>query len=279
MKFRAVYLLIISIILFPLMVDNFAQENTYFVDYNSVNGKLNENSQFKKGFGRYDGREISLRKNEFVNLFVYSEDFTPKLVLVDPDGNVANSNKTDKLYSTVQFMTPVEGEWIVYIVGKDSSVGDYTFQYAIADSSSMFIDEDASYCEKLSYLSAHSLANFRLFQFNQEAKSKLPDLSDLGTSFLDMTVGSYNSTFYDGENVDDAIKEWKKVTHSISLCLKNNWKLEASDWHKHDGVNTKMATFRNKKDSRFIISLLSEYEEEENQKHYSVELLIGSSVE
>lgn len=249
----------------------------YNVEYRTLNGAINEKSQVSKGFGRYNGYTIPLHENETVNFFVYSEDFTPKLVLVDPNGKTAKYTLVDKIYATMQLKIPFEGDWVVYVVTDDTIKGDYYFQYTIAPEAMMYINENADLCEKLDYLVAHSKANFRIFEFDNKALNLLPDMSGFGNSFLDLTTGSYNSTFYDDDNKDRATTSFNNLFDSINKCsIFTGWKKETTDWKITNGVKSKYKMIKEKGgDKRFIMVLLSEYDEE-NYIHYTVELLVGS---
>lgn len=257
---------------------NYSQTSAgYFVDFHTFDGELTNSDQMKAGFGKYDGYELEMNKGEIVNFFVYTEDFTPKLVLVDPKGRTAKVTKVDKIYATMQLQIPISGDWIIYVVGTDSAVGKYYFQYALTDSASMYISESADFCSKIKYLTAHAKANFRLFEYNEYAMDNLPDLSGFGQSFLDLTTGSYNSVLYDGENIEEAEKIFNSYFSKTEKCLdEKNWKKKEEDWKETDTFRSKMKLLNEKgSEKRFIALLLTEYFEDQNYNHITLEFLIG----
>ena len=182
---------------------NYSQVNKqqFQVDFNEIQGELTSKDLYKKDFGRYHGYEIELYEGEAINFVVYTKNFQPSIAFVNPNGEIyQQSSRNDKGYANIVTIVPKSGNWVLYVIGDQSSRGSYTLQSAIAEPNSLSLDKDADFCITLNFLLAHSNAYFFLLE-NSLSGKQLVKMNGAVDSFLDEESGSYNAVFYDGNDI------------------------------------------------------------------------------
>lgn len=242
------------IVLILLVLSNHAYAQ-FEVEFSESKGSLSITDNLKPGFGRYDGYRIPLYKGETVNFIVFSEKFNPGLILVTPLGEVfKQSSKTTLEFATIITDISEDGEWILYVVGDSSSVGEYQFQYAIAASNSVSLPADADFCTSLQFILAHSKAFFLLIENQYDSSNSFIKLKGAKDSFIDEVDGSYTSVFLETDNLNEAEKQYKDLINNVSNCLDKNWKSKSSDWRKKEDyrINETVITENIKDSYRFI---------------------------
>lgn len=244
------------IVLFILLVSNLSYAQ-FEVEFNETKGSLTLSDNLKPEFGRYDGYRIPLYKGETVNFIVFSEKFNPGLIFVTPQGDVfKQSDKTTPGFASIITDITEDGEWILYVVGDSSSVGEYQFQYAIAGSNSVSLPADADFCTSLQFILAHSNAFFLLLENRYDSSNSFIKLKGAKDSFIDESDGSFTSVFLETDNLNEAEKLHKDLINSISSCLDKDWKSRSSDWRKNVDYRVKETVFtENIKDSNRVIKI------------------------
>lgn len=249
----------------------FAQQNTakFQVDYNEINGQLTSKDQFKKDFGRYKGFEIELYQGELVNFVVFSKSFQPGIALVNPSGEIFKQNSgTGNGYANVITPIPTSGNWIVYVVGKESSSGKYQMQISIAEPNALALDSTADFCTSLEFLLAHSNAYFYLLENAIEKKSSRLWLKDAADEFFDEDDGSYNAHYYSGDDELKAENVFKEMSNRISSCLGSGWVEKSESWTKTQDYKEKSATFTEKVKDKPRYVKVAIYDMQGSQQRY-----------
>ena len=220
-------LLILLFVYAPLM---FAQQQ-FQVEFHRQSGKLTSSDLYKKGFGRYDGYQLPVNKGEAVNLLIYSEKFTPTILLVDPEGKTFRQNSANaEGYAHIETVIPSTGEWIVYVVGDSMATGDYFFQYGFAEPNSIELDSNADFCTGIDFLLEHANAYFIFLENPVDLTARFPKLEGATDAFIDEDDGSYTATMYDGNNEKEAVDIYDNLLKKVKSCVKKGWKVEESDW-------------------------------------------------
>jgi hypothetical protein len=182
------------------------------VEYNEINGSLTKTDEFKKELGRYDGYEIPLYEGEAVNLIVYSEKFSPRLIFVTPGGNIYKqaSSGTSKIASIISTVNE-SGNWILYVVGDSAATGDYTFQYSFASKNSLILPVQHDFCTSLQFVVAHAKAYFLLMENPVDAKTAFVKINNAVDAFIDESDGAYTAKMYEGNNLAEAEKIYNQI--------------------------------------------------------------------
>lgn len=228
------------------------------VEFNEVKGELTKSDKYKEGFGRYDGYNIPLYAGEGVNFVVYSEKFEPKIVFVSPDGNVYKQSDGNGNIASLITTVPEEGEWVLFIVGDQNSLGKYTFQYAFASSNSLTLPAESDFCSTLNFIIAHAKAYFLLFENPVDSKQSFVKLNNAKDAFIDDSDASYNAVYLETDNLKEAEQLYKKLSDDITKCIGNSWSSADSNWQKVDDykiMNTKYLE-KIKEKERFIKVIL-----------------------
>lgn len=244
-------------VLFGLFTLTYGQ---FEVEYSKIEGSLNALDNYRQNFGRYDGYELELYQGEAVNIIVYSDDFLPKILFVNPKGKVFQEALPEKTnVAVISTSIPESGEWILYIVGDSTTTGKYTLQLSIASSNSVSLPPDTDFCTKLNFILAHANAYFFLLEAPVSSKSTFVKLDGSLDTFLDESDGSYVSKFYEGNSLKDAEKIFSEIINRVRNCLDKNWKQQSKDWQTVDDYKIKgiMLTESGNKIERYIqISLI-----------------------
>lgn len=261
---------------------HYAQEKSkkIQVDFNEIKGELIAKDLYKKDFGRYDGYEIELFEGEAVNFVVYTQKFQPSLALVNSKGEIfKQSDRNDKGYGNIVTTITISGKYVLYVIGSESSLGNYILQTAIAEPNALSLDSTSDFCATLDFLLAHSIAYFFLLENPNLATQQLVKLNYAVDAFIDEEDGSYNATFYSGNELQKADPAFKNIVDKIKLCLSNDWKMKISEWQRTEDYKEKLITFTEniKERPRYIVVGLFDYTGS-NQKYknrYSVEVEIN----
>ncbi|NJD23651.1 MAG: hypothetical protein FIA82_13455 [Melioribacter sp.] len=261
---------------------NYAQEKPkkVQVDFNEIKGELTAKDLYKKDFGRYDGYEIELFEGEAVNFVVYTQKFQPSLALVNSKGEIfKQSDRNDKGYGNIVTTIPVSGKYVLYVVGSDNSFGSYVLQTAIAEPNALTLDSTSDFCNTLDFLLAHSIAYFFLLENPNLATQQLVKLNDAQDAFIDEDDGSYNASFYTGNELQKAEALFKSLTNKIKLCTDKEWKMKSTGWLAIEDSREKTFTFtENVKDRpRYIVIGLFDYagSKQKYKNNYSLEVKIN----
>lgn len=214
------------------------------VEFNEINGSLTQADKFEKDFGRYDGFEIPLYENEAVNFVVYSEIFLPKLIFVSPSGSVfrqaqAGGNRVASIIASI----PETGEWLLYVVGDSSAIGNYLLQYALASSNSTGLPKEADFCTTINFLTVHSKAYFLLLENIDEIKEKFVKLENALDTFFDEENGSFVVKLYEGNDLTKAELVVKNMTEELSKCVEKQWNAKNESWKNLDDFRIKTNAF------------------------------------
>ncbi len=227
------------------------------VEFNQIEDTLKESDKYQKDFGRYKGYEIELYEGEAINFIAYSSKFSPKLVLVDPNGKIfkeaiSNNSNIASLITRISH----HGQWILYVIGDSLSEGNYSIQLAIVSSNSRFLPENSDFCTSLDFILAHSKANFLFFENSIDSRNSFAKLNGAINAFVDESEGAYVATFYDGNNLIEAEKIYKEIIMNIKNCLDNKWKIQSKDWQKVEDYKIKGTLINgNKNDSESYIQI------------------------
>ncbi len=227
----------------------FGQEagQKFSVDFSEIKGELTLKDLFKKDFGRYDGYEIDLFENEAVNFVVYTNYFNPSLAFVDPKREIYKQNVgAGKGYANIITTVPTSGTWILYVIGDESSTGSYLLQTAIAEPNALTLSDDADFCATLDFLLAHANAYFFLLENPVLQKQQLVKLNNSTDAYFDEETGSYNATYYDGNDLKKAEALFKSISEKIKTCIGKNWTEKYSNWQKVENYKVKSITFTEK---------------------------------
>lgn len=201
-----------------------AQE--FYVEYQKIEAELNSQDLFKENFGRYDGYQLPLNKGERAHFIVFSEDFSPSLVLVTPnDTKYQQASARGDDFITMGLKVPESGEWLLYVLGDSAAEGEYYLQYAFADSASLFLSKDADFCTGLNFILAHSNAYF-IFPQTIPSNRPLHKLSGAVDSFINSDDAAYVATYYEGDNLEKAKAKYQSLSESLKKCLMKGWKRE-----------------------------------------------------
>jgi len=269
----------ISIVFLFVLVSNiFSQQ--FHVEYQKLEGNLSPKDLTKDNFGRYDGYSMPMNENEAAYFIVYAENFSPSLVLIDPEGELyQKASAKGEDYVSMGLLVPQSGDWVLYIVGDSSAHGNYLLQYAFTDSTSLFLDNNADFCEGVSYLLEHANAYF-LFPQTFPTKKPLYQLNGAVDAFINGDDASYNSIFYQGNKKVEADEVYKSLSEKISDCVPKGWKEKIGKDDVHNSGNEQFVTWTEpvKNNARYVKVSIVEYSENESSSEYldkySVELTI-----
>ncbi|MEW6702658.1 MAG: hypothetical protein AB1298_08050 [Bacteroidota bacterium] len=223
------------------------KQQKFQVDFNEIKGELTSKDLFKKDFGRYDGYEIELFEGEAVNFVAYSKEFQPALAFVNPKGAIfQHSTANNKNFASIITTISASGVWILYVIGDEKSSGSYTLQTAIAEPAALSLSSDADFCVTLDFLLAHSSAYFLLLENLALTERKLVKLNDAVDAFIDDEDGSYNASYYDGNELSEADAVFKNISEKIKSCTGKNWQMKSASWNKVEDYREKSVTFTEK---------------------------------
>lgn len=263
---------IIFILLVVLVCNKiFAQESNY-VEYSLVQGTIDENDQYKKEFGRYDGFQVPLNAGEYVYFSVFSEDFNPSILLVSPTQEKFSENQSKGTgFASIKTRVPTSGEWYVYVIGTANSKGSYYYQYAFADSVAVTLPEKKDFCSELNFLIKHASAYF-LFLQDEEGIYKISNTVD---AFIDGNDGSYNSVLFNTGNKEDAERKFIEYNLNLKECLGGSWQEFKGEWKKIEDFKQKKTEFMKKIDSnRYSVLLKLNDFSSGGEGDFSLELVI-----
>jgi hypothetical protein len=214
------------------------------VEYNEINGSLTKTDEFKKELGRYDGYEIPLYEGEAVNLIVYSEKFSPRLIFVTPGGNIYKqaSSGTSKIASIISTVNE-SGNWILYVVGDSAATGDYTFQYSFASKNSLILPVQHDFCTSLQFVVAHAKAYFLLMENPVDAKTAFVKINNAVDAFIDESDGAYTAKMYEGNNLAEAEKIYNQYANDVGNCLDKSWIRKSESWVDIDDYKVKSVLY------------------------------------
>lgn len=265
---------ILAIVCLPVLI--YGQKINYQIEFQKTTGQLTKSDLTKKDFGRYDGYEINFHEGERVHFLVYSENFTPSLVLVNPQGQTYQQDieKNDE-YATIQTKINQSGNWILYVLGDQDATGEYYFQYGIAGDNLFLLDENAGFCEQVDFLLAHATAYF-IFLGDDEDILKIDGATD---AYIDGHDASYDAKLYDGNSLDDAERMYDYVVDELKSCVDKKWKTSDRGWMRVKDYNEKyfILTENKSNEPRFLRVGLLDFRESANHvlNDFLVDITIG----
>lgn len=214
------------------------------VEYNEIKGSLTKTDEFKKELGRYDGYEIPLYEGEAVNLIVYSEKFSPRLIFVTPGGNIYKqaSSGPSKIASIITTVNE-SGNWILYVVGDSAATGDYTFQYSFASKNSLILPAQHDFCTSLKFVVAHAKAYFLLMENPVDAKTAFVKINNAVDAFIDESDGAYTAKMYESNNLAEAEKIYNQYANDVGKCLDKSWIRKSESWVDIDDYKVKSVLY------------------------------------
>lgn len=256
-------------ILATIILSN-AQE--FYVEYQKIEGELTTKDLYKENFGRYDGFQLPLNKGERVHFIVFSEDFSPSLVLVTPnDTKYQQASARGDDFITMGLKVPKSGEWLLYVLGDSTSEGKYFLQYAFADSASLFLSDEADFCTGLNFILAHSNAYF-IFPQTIPSNRPLHKLEGSIDAFINSDDAAYVALFYEGDDLNDAKGKFGSVISSMQSCLTNGWKKEEAK--SSETMNSVTWSEDAKNNPRVITIMLNDTSEIENGANYQFKYVV-----
>lgn len=268
---------ILFFILISIMTLN-AQE--FFVDHQRIEGELTSKDLYRPDFGRYDGYQMPLTKGERVHFILFSNSFSPSLVIVTPDEKkYQQTTARGDDFVTLGFKVPVSGEWVLYVVADSLARGEYYLQTAFADSASLFLNESAEFCTGMNYLLAHANAYF-IFPQTVPSTRNVYRINGAIDSFINGDDPSYNASFYEGDGADEAESKFNSIAKKIDECIPKGWKKTQRTDNIGDGVieNSILWTEQVKSNYRIIRLSLTDFSANDSDEdylgNYSVDLLI-----
>lgn len=248
-----------KIIIILIVVSSFALgQSPYNIEYNEVKGSLKSSDKYKKDFGKYRGFEFELFEGEKANFAVFSSDFNARMILVDPNGKVFKQTDLSREgMASIITEIPVSGGWILYVIGNQNDLGEFSLYYAFASSNSLNISNNMDLCSSLNFLIAHASANFMMLPFDQLYSSGMELIGREDLAVFDERNGSLIITKYTGADEKQAKAQYLYLIQQIGNCL-GDW--EISDFvqknEKHVGK-----IFKNKADEKapiIFVELITE---------------------
>lgn len=252
-------------------------QTQYGVEYDEIDGKLTTNDKFKKDFGRYKGFELPLNKGEMANFAIFSNKFSPKLVLVDPNGKIYKQSGTAQQGMTsILTEIPLSGEWILYVIGGATDSGDFKLRYAFAVPKNLRNQSsNMDFCSTLNYLIPHANAYFMMLNV-QLADGALISFPNSNNAFIDNESGSYVNIFFSTQDKSAAETKMNEIKDQLKYCLPD-WKFIESDWKKIDQLDQKTVLLSEpniKKPVQLQLTLLHHQKEKEENSIYELSLEI-----
>jgi len=210
-------------------------QNPYSIEYKEVRGILKSNDKYEKDFGNYHGYELPLFEGENVNFAVFSTDFQPKIILVDPNGKVYKQSP-EAIEGAAALLTkiPVSGDWILYVVGGLKDLGQFSLRYAFASANSSNINTNMDLCSSLNFLIAHANAHFMMLPIDELENSGLELIGKNGSVYLDESNKALIIEKYMGADKNDAKRQYFTTLEDISNCV-GDW--EVVDYQTKDKKN------------------------------------------
>lgn len=266
-------------IFFIVFVSNVFSQH-FNVEYQKLEGSLTSTDLSKKNFGRYDGFQMPMNENEAAYFIIYAENFSPSLVLIDPNNELyQQAPAKGEDYVSMGVLVPYSGDWVLYVVGDSSAHGNYVLQYAFADSASLFLDNNQDFCTGFSYLLAHANA---YFAFPQTFPTKKPlfKFKNAVDAFINGDDASYNSVFYQGDRKTEADNSYNSLVEKVTSCVPNSWKQKKGSETIDDTGTENFVTWTESVNNnpRYIKVSITEYSEEDSSTEYldkySVDLTI-----
>ena len=217
------------------------------VEFNEIKGSLTKKDEFKKGFGRYDGIQIPLYKNEAVNFVVYSDKFSPRLMFLTPGGKPYKQSESDNgdVASLISSVSE-SGDWLLFVVGDSSAQGNYTLQYAIAGANSLELPKGSDFCTTLDFIVAHANAYFLLFENPVESKQAFVKLNGAEDAFIDESDGSYTAKMYEGNDLNEAQNKFDELSKKIDNCFGKDWSKTVQSWTSTEDYKVKTVMYAEK---------------------------------
>jgi hypothetical protein len=278
MKRLNIIFLFILMIMCPLLAQD--KQQKFQIDFNELKGTLTSSDLMKKDFGRYHGFEIELFQGESINFVVYSKKFQPGLALINSKGEVfkqsmGNSNGFANLTASI----PASGNWILYVLGNEKALGDFTLQTAIAEPNALTLDKNADICTTLDFLLSHANAYFLLLEYQSGKNHDIIKLDNAIDAYLDEDNSSYDATLYDGTSSAQAEGLFKTESEKITACLGNTWKAKSTNWEKIEDYKMKSLELTEQKEDRprYVIIAVNDRagSKQKTSKKFQVKIEIG----
>jgi hypothetical protein len=280
-EFMNIFKIILLLILFISGTANAqGKQQKFQIDFNEIKGALTSSDLMKKDFGRYHGFEIELFQDESINFVVYSKKFQPGLALINSKGEVFKQSMGNlNGFANLTASIPTSGNWILYVLGNEKALGDFTLQTAIAEPNALTLDKNADICTILDFLLSHANAYFLLLENKSDKKHEIVKLDNAIDAYLDEDNSSYDATIYDGTSSAQAEGLFKTESEKITACLGSTWKAKSTDWEKIEDYKMKSLELTEQKEDRprYLIIAVNDRagSKQKTSKRFQVKIEIG----
>jgi hypothetical protein len=262
----------------PLLAQD--KQQKFQIDFNELKGSLTSKDLIKKDFGRYHGFAIELFEGESFYFVVYSKKFQPQLALINSKGEVfkqSTDNSTGFAY--LQGSVPSSGDCVLYVLGNEKALGEFTLHTAIAEPNAIVLDKNADFCTSLDFLLSHANAYFLLLGNQANKNHDIVNLDNAIDAYLDEDNNSYDATLYASTSSEQAEMYFKSELGKISACLGNNWKSKTNNWEKIEDYKIKSLELIEEKTDRprYVIIAINDLAGSKRQtsKRFVVKVEIG----
>ncbi len=226
------------LILFFLALRVFPQSADFNVRSFVIKDELKSSDPVEENLGRFNNFEIHLNRGDKVAIDFQSENFTPLIVFVSPEGKkqvyYPKNGKTIKFTQNIN----ESGNWNLFIVGGKDDFGKYVCRVSFADSNAVKIKPLKNLCELLKYFSAHSDARFVFVK----------DFADKLKSLYEKPEAKITSVKLDEENnliltldVKNTAQAFENISAALYECFED-WNIKESERRDKDGKKTKTIT-------------------------------------
>ena len=226
------------LILFFLALRIFPQSADFNVRSFVIKDELKSSDPVEENLGRFNNFEIHLNSGDKVAIDFQSENFTPLIVFVSPEGKkqvyYPKNGKTIKFTQNIN----ESGNWNLFIIGGKDDFGKYVCRVSFADSNAVKIQPLKNLCELLKYFSAHAEARFVFVK----------DFADKLKSLYEKPEAKITSVKFDEENnsnltldVKNSAQAFENISDALYECFED-WNIKESKRRNKDGNKIKTIT-------------------------------------
>ncbi len=218
------------------------QTSQFMTEQRLLDGELSADDPLENNLGRFDAYEMDLEAGDQLYIGLYSENFSPKLILLSPSDEIFRRKPSQgQPFIEFQGIVKENGTWEIAVVGDSTASGAYKLMYLWVADNTVSLDENADFCTTLKFLLAHCAVDFHfLKQDTVSGKSGVwtPTVILEGAKTAEIVSPSrewYNALMYSGYNRTRAEQQYTRLVEDITDCLGDNWETETQDW-KETGV-------------------------------------------
>ncbi len=225
-------------ILFFFALRVFSQSADFNVRSFVIKDELKNSDPVEENLGRFNNFEIHLNSGDKVAIDFKSENFTPLIVFVSPNGkkqvHYPQNGKATKFVENIH----ESGNWNLFIVGGKNDAGKYVCRVSFADSNAVKIKPLKNLCEFLKYFSAHAEARFVFIK----------DFADRLKALYEKPEAKIASVKFDEENnliltlnVKNTAQAFENISGALYECFEE-WNIKESARKNKDGGKIKTIT-------------------------------------